>query len=87
MTVTRLARAAAIVALFGLVSRLLGYVREAVLAGVYGSTLLRWLADRSEDDAPTLAFLDRRLADVARIGRLRRRVKEGLRAFRPRGAV
>jgi putative peptidoglycan lipid II flippase len=38
VTVRRLARAAAVVALFGLISRLLGFVREIVLAGVYGAT-------------------------------------------------
>lgn len=38
MTVTRLARAAAIVALFGLLSRLLGFVREVVLAAAYGTS-------------------------------------------------
>lgn len=38
MTVTRLARAATIVALFGLVSRFLGLAREIVLAGAYGAT-------------------------------------------------
>ena len=36
MTLSRLARAAAIVAILGMVSRLLGYFREAVLAGAYG---------------------------------------------------
>lgn len=48
------------------------YTKRAILAGVYGTTLLYWLRDDSEDDAATLAFLDRRLADVGRIGRLRR---------------
>ena len=48
------------------------YTKRAILAGVYGTTLLYWLRDASEDDAATLAFLDRRLADVGRIGRLRR---------------
>lgn len=38
MTATRLARAATIVALFGLVSRFLGLGREMVLAGAYGKT-------------------------------------------------
>ena len=38
MTVGRLARAAAIVALFGLVSRLLGFARELVLAASFGAT-------------------------------------------------
>jgi ubiquinone biosynthesis protein COQ9 len=50
------------------------YTKRAILAGVYTTTLLYWLRDASDDDAPTLAFLDRRLAGVARIGRLRRRV-------------
>jgi putative peptidoglycan lipid II flippase len=38
MTVRRLARAAAIVALFGLLSRLLGFLREVVLAAAYGAS-------------------------------------------------
>lgn len=38
MTVGRLARAAAIVALFGLLSRLLGFAREIVLAAAYGAS-------------------------------------------------
>jgi putative peptidoglycan lipid II flippase len=38
MTTGRLARAAAIVALFGILSRALGYVREAVISGAYGAT-------------------------------------------------
>ncbi len=38
MTVGRLARAAAIVAIFGLVSRLLGFAREVVLAASFGAT-------------------------------------------------
>ena len=49
------------------------YTKRAILAGVYSATLLYWLRDASDDDAATLAFLDRRLADVGRIGRLRRR--------------
>ena len=49
------------------------YSKRAILAGVYGLTLLRWLRDDSPDDADTLAFLDRRLAGVAGIGKLRRR--------------
>jgi ubiquinone biosynthesis protein COQ9 len=50
------------------------YTKRAILAAVYSTTLLYWLRDTSDDDAPTLAFLDRRLAGVARIGRLRRRI-------------
>jgi putative peptidoglycan lipid II flippase len=38
MTVSRLARAAAVVALFGLLSRLLGFAREIVLVAIYGTS-------------------------------------------------
>lgn len=55
------------------------YTKRAILAGVYGATLLYWLRDESFDDADTLAFLDRRLAGVGRIGRVRRRVDAFLR--------
>lgn len=48
------------------------YTKRGILAGVYGATLLYWLADASPDDAAVLAFLDRRLAGVARLGRWRR---------------
>ena len=48
------------------------YTKRAILAGVYGATLLFWLRDASEDDAATLAFLDRRLQGVARAGQVRR---------------
>jgi ubiquinone biosynthesis protein COQ9 len=50
------------------------YTKRAILTAVYGSTVLFWLRDMSDDDAATLAFLDRRLAGVGGIGRLRRQV-------------
>ena len=59
------------------------YTKRAILAGVYGTTLLYWLADTSPADEATLAFLDRRLADVGRIGKLRRRVEGVAQRFRP----
>jgi ubiquinone biosynthesis protein COQ9 len=49
------------------------YTKRAILAAVYSTTVLYWLRDASDDDAATLAFLDRRLAGVGRIGRLRGR--------------
>jgi ubiquinone biosynthesis protein COQ9 len=49
------------------------YTKRAILTAVYASTVLFWLRDGSEDDAATVAFLDRRLAAVGRIGRLRGR--------------
>lgn len=55
------------------------YTKRASLAAVYAATLLYWLREESEDDAASAAFLDRRLAGVARIGRLRRRFGRGAR--------
>ena len=51
------------------------YTKRAILAGVYGTTLLFWLRDDSEGAEATLAFLDRRLAGVARLGKLMRRAR------------
>lgn len=51
------------------------YSKRAILAGIYSATLLFWLRDSSEGATETLAFLDRRLAGVARIGRLRARLR------------
>ena len=48
------------------------YTKRAILAAVYTATILYWVRDTSDDDAGTLAFLGRRLAGTARIGRLRR---------------
>ncbi len=59
------------------------YTKRAILAGVYASTLLFWLHDASDEDAETLAFLDRRLAGVGRIGRARRRIEDATARFRP----
>ena len=47
------------------------YSRRTTLAGVLASTLLYWLADQSDDLAASWAFLDRRIEDALRIGRLR----------------
>jgi ubiquinone biosynthesis protein COQ9 len=49
------------------------YTKRAIVSAIYGATVLFWLRDGSEDDAATLAFLDRRLAAIGRIGRLRGR--------------
>lgn len=37
------------------------YSKRALLAGIYGSTILVWLDDRSEGAADSFAFLDRRI--------------------------
>jgi len=58
------------------------YTKRAILTAAYGTTLLFWLRDTSEDDAATLAFLDRRLAGIAWTHDLRRRVEQRLRGWR-----
>jgi ubiquinone biosynthesis protein COQ9 len=57
------------------------YTKRALLAGVYLSTLLYWLNDRSEDTTETWAFLDRRIEDIMRIQTMRSRFAR----FRPPG--
>jgi ubiquinone biosynthesis protein COQ9 len=52
------------------------YTKRAILGGVYGATLLFWLRDSSPGNDATLSFLDRRLAGVGRIGRVRRRLEQ-----------
>ncbi len=54
------------------------YTKRALLAGVYAATTLYWLDDRSPDGAATLAFLERRLADVMALPRLGGRMRERL---------
>lgn len=44
------------------------YTKRLLLAGVYSSTLLFWLNDRSEGFEETWAFLDRRIDEVLRVG-------------------
>jgi len=50
------------------------YTKRASLAGVYAATLAYWLRDDRQETDDALAFLDRRLQGLARIGRLRRAV-------------
>ncbi|MEQ8354758.1 MAG: COQ9 family protein [Kiloniellaceae bacterium] len=55
------------------------YTKRALLSGVYSSTLLFWLNDKSEDRAATWAFLDRRIAEVLKVaGRLGKGVTSAL---------
>lgn len=50
------------------------YTKRATLAGVYTGSLMYWLEDRSDDFADTRSFIDRRLAEVARLGEARKRL-------------
>ncbi len=54
------------------------YTKRATLAGIYAATVLYWLEDRSAGFADTRVFLDRRLAEVARIGEARHRLQTAL---------
>ena len=53
------------------------YTKRAILAGVYSSTLLYWLNDRSPGHEATWGFLDRRIDDVMKFEKLKARVKAG----------
>ena len=56
------------------------YTKRGILAGVYGTTLLYWLKQdglSDPDNVRTAAFLDRRLAAVGRLGKLRRKFTPG----------
>jgi ubiquinone biosynthesis protein COQ9 len=52
------------------------YSKRSLLAAVWTSTFLYWLEDRSEGYAETWSFLERRIANVMQIGRLRARVDD-----------
>ena len=51
------------------------YTKRLTLAGIYAATVLYWLEDGSEDFADTRAFLEWRLAQVARLGRARQQLE------------
>lgn len=48
------------------------YTKRATLAAIWTASVLYWLEDRSEAFAATRAFVERRLDDAERIGRMRR---------------
>ncbi len=59
------------------------YTKRAILAAVWTATLLYWLRDSSAEDEATLAFLDRRLAGIGRIGKLRGKLAGAMERVRP----
>lgn len=58
------------------------YSKRGLLAGVFSATVLYWLNDTSEEHADSWAFLDRRLQDVAGLGKAAGRLKERVRGLR-----
>ncbi|MDB5395730.1 MAG: ubiquinone biosynthesis protein [Rhodospirillales bacterium] len=59
------------------------YTKRALLAGVVLSTTLYWLQDSSEGYQASSAFLDRRIADVLRIGGRIGKARAALERFDP----
>ncbi|MGH6829241.1 MAG: COQ9 family protein [Rhizomicrobium sp.] len=57
------------------------YTKRAILAGVYGSVLMRWFADTGKDQTATNAFLDARIENVMQFEKLKARAKETLARF------
>ena len=51
------------------------YTKRALLAGVYGATLVHWLDDRSEGAADSWAFLERCIDAIMRIPRIQDRAR------------
>ena len=52
------------------------YSKRALLGGVFSSTVLYWLNDRSEGDQATWDFLGRRIDDVMRFEKLKGRMRD-----------
>jgi ubiquinone biosynthesis protein COQ9 len=51
------------------------YTKRALLAAVYGATMLCWLEDRSPDGAVTAAFLRRRLDEAMALPKITERLR------------
>jgi ubiquinone biosynthesis protein COQ9 len=51
------------------------YTKRLLLAGVYSSTLLYWLDDKTPDHDATWAFLHRRIEDVMQIEKTKHKIK------------
>ena len=57
------------------------YSKRGILAGVYGSTLVRWFADTSPDEAATNEFLAARIENVMQFEKFKAKAKEALSNF------
>ncbi len=51
------------------------YTKRATLSAVYGSTVLFWLGDQSENHEDTWAFLDRRIENVMQFEQVKAQVR------------
>ncbi|MEM9967064.1 MAG: COQ9 family protein [Pseudomonadota bacterium] len=52
------------------------YTKRAILSGVYSSSVLFWLGDRSEENADTWAFIDRRIENVMQFEKVKASVQK-----------
>jgi len=52
------------------------YTKRLTLAGVYSATLIFWLDDKSPGYSNTWDFLDRRIADIMTIEKVKKRIRE-----------
>ena len=57
------------------------YTKRGILAGVYGSTAMRWFNDTSEDEGPTQAFLADRIDNVMQFEKFKAQAKQALSNF------
>lgn len=57
------------------------YTKRGILAGVYGSTLVRWFNDTGEDESATEAFLDARIENVMQFEKFKAKAKEAFASF------
>ncbi|HEU0096047.1 MAG TPA: COQ9 family protein, partial [Rhizomicrobium sp.] len=57
------------------------YTKRGILAGVYGSTLVRWFADTSEDERITNEFLAARIENVMQFEKFKAKAKDALSNF------
>ncbi len=52
------------------------YSKRGILTGVWTTTFARWLADDSQDEAATNAFLDARIENVMQIEKAKAKIRE-----------
>ena len=57
------------------------YSKRGILAGVYGSTLVRWFNDTGEDEKATQTFLDARIENVMQFEKFKAKAKQTLSNF------
>jgi ubiquinone biosynthesis protein COQ9 len=57
------------------------YTKRGILAGVYGSTAMRWFNDASDDEKATEAFLAARIENVMQFEKFKAKAKEALSNF------